>query len=373
MPDWWLGTCASSPERRSPSSQPEAAGRCWQPVPRHGRFLPRPFGFCASQGAGSVFSAAFLDRWLAMAVTRRRQRPSPASRPACGVHFPRPPCHRPAARCSRPRRGFSGDPWVRLMADDLPWRTLGRSGIAVPAVGIGCWAIGGPDSNLGLPMGWDSGADERAAAAGLEAAWAGGARLFDTADIYGHGRSERLIGRLVAGVRRDEIVLSSKVGYFAGTAEHGFEPGHMCASRSRRWRTLEPTTWTSTSSTIPTSVPGTDGSTGRPRPWRSSGPRVWSERSARQGRTGSRWSGSGLPGCAHRQDRSLLPHGRGGGCGRPCGSGQPAHADGPIQRHLLVRRPALPRGAGQQATRAKPFGGNGWRWSDIRSARSPFP
>ncbi len=122
------------------------------------------------------------------------------------------------------------------MTDDLPWRTLGRSGIAVPAVGIGCWAIGGPDSNLGLPMGWDSGGYVRAAAAGLEAGWAGGARLFDTADIYGHGRSERLIGRLVAGVRRDEIVLSSKVGYFAGTAEHGFEPGHM---RRQLEQTLE--------------------------------------------------------------------------------------------------------------------------------------
>ncbi|WP_431929941.1 aldo/keto reductase [Nonomuraea jabiensis] len=109
----------------------------------------------------------------------------------------------------------------------LPQRTLGRCGITVPAVGIGCWAIGGPDDNLGLPMGWSTGASAAQAAAGLETAWERGARLFDTADVYGHGRSERLLGGLVARVPRDEIVLVSKVGYFAGTAEHGFEPRHM--------------------------------------------------------------------------------------------------------------------------------------------------
>lgn len=109
----------------------------------------------------------------------------------------------------------------------LPVRTLGRTGITVAAVGIGCWAIGGPDHNLGMPMGWASGADEAAALAGLEAAWELGARLFDTADVYGHGRSERRLGCLVAQVPRSEIVVSSKVGYFAGTAPHGFDPGHM--------------------------------------------------------------------------------------------------------------------------------------------------
>lgn len=118
----------------------------------------------------------------------------------------------------------------------LPVRVLGRCGITAPAVGVGCWGIGGPDVNLGLPMGWDSGADDGAALAGLLAAWDCGARLFDTADVYGHGRSERLLGRLVAQVPRDEIVLVSKVGYFTGTAEHGFQPGHM---RRQLEQTLE--------------------------------------------------------------------------------------------------------------------------------------
>ncbi|MEV8544429.1 aldo/keto reductase [Streptomyces sp. NPDC051572] len=109
----------------------------------------------------------------------------------------------------------------------LPTRTLGRTGITAPALGIGCWAIGGPDHNLGLPMGWSTGADEGAAIAGLETSWELGARLYDTADVYGHGLSERRLGRLVAQVPREQIVLSSKVGYFTGTAEHGFDPRHM--------------------------------------------------------------------------------------------------------------------------------------------------
>lgn len=51
-----------------------------------------------------------------------------------------------------------------------------------------------------------------------------GVNLFDTADIYGHGRSERFVGRLVADAPRDSVVLVSKVGYFAGTAPHGYHP-----------------------------------------------------------------------------------------------------------------------------------------------------
>jgi methylglyoxal reductase len=93
-------------------------------------------------------------------------------------------------------------------------------------VGIGCWAIGGPDVNLGLPMGWGP-IDEGAALAGLERAHEWGVSLFDTADVYGHGRSERLLGRFVEQVPRDSVVLSSKVGYFAGTAPHGYHPRHM--------------------------------------------------------------------------------------------------------------------------------------------------
>ncbi len=111
------------------------------------------------------------------------------------------------------------------MPDLFTRRTL-ACGLSMYPVGIGCWAIGGPDTNLGLPMGWST-ADEAAALPGLEAAYQLGANLFDTADVYGHGRSEQLLGRLVRQVPRDSLVISSKVGYFAGTAAHPYLPSAM--------------------------------------------------------------------------------------------------------------------------------------------------
>ncbi|ETA00831.1 putative oxidoreductase, aryl-alcohol dehydrogenase like protein [Frankia casuarinae] len=99
-------------------------------------------------------------------------------------------------------------------------------GLTVHPIGVGCWAIGGPDHNLGLPMGWST-ADDHASRAGLELAYTLGANLFDTADVYGHGHSERLLGHLVEQVDRDSLVLSSKVGYFAGTAAHAYLPAAM--------------------------------------------------------------------------------------------------------------------------------------------------
>ncbi|WP_406313330.1 aldo/keto reductase [Streptosporangium sp. NBC_01639] len=94
------------------------------------------------------------------------------------------------------------------------------------AIGAGCWTIGGAATNGGVPIGWD-GVDPDQAYAGLVRAHEAGVTLFDTADVYGLGRSERLLGRLLAHVRRELLVISSKVGYFAGTAAHPYHPAQM--------------------------------------------------------------------------------------------------------------------------------------------------
>ena len=114
-------------------------------------------------------------------------------------------------------------------------RIILPEGVPVARLGVGCWPIGGPADNLGMPMGWST-ADDGRALAGLERAFELGARLFDTADVYGLGHSERLLGQLLRGVDRRQVALSSKVGYFAGTAPHGYEPGHM---RRQLEQTLE--------------------------------------------------------------------------------------------------------------------------------------
>ncbi len=88
-------------------------------------------------------------------------------------------------------------------------RTLGRSGIEVSAMGLGCWAIGGPYTNPeGNPCGWgkvDDDASKRAIHRGIEL----GVTLFDTAACYGAGHSERVLGEALKG-RRDKVVIATK-------------------------------------------------------------------------------------------------------------------------------------------------------------------
>lgn len=109
---------------------------------------------------------------------------------------------------------------------DMPRRVVPGLNAEVSALGAGCWTIGGAATNGGVPIGWDS-VDSDAAYAGLARAHELGVSLFDTADVYGLGRSERLLGRLLATLDRSTVVVSSKVGYFTGTARHGYEPAQM--------------------------------------------------------------------------------------------------------------------------------------------------
>ena len=89
-------------------------------------------------------------------------------------------------------------------------RTLGRSGIQVSPMGFGCWAIGGPYWAGEQPLGWGEVDDEESVRA-LHRALDLGITFFDTADIYGAGHSERVLGRALAG-RRDEVVIATKFG-----------------------------------------------------------------------------------------------------------------------------------------------------------------
>jgi aryl-alcohol dehydrogenase-like predicted oxidoreductase len=91
-------------------------------------------------------------------------------------------------------------------------RVLGRSGIEVSAIGMGCWAIGGQWSNkrTGISLGWGAVDDDESVRA-IHHALELGVTFFDTADTYGAGHSERVLGRALAG-RRDRTVIATKWG-----------------------------------------------------------------------------------------------------------------------------------------------------------------
>lgn len=80
--------------------------------------------------------------------------------------------------------------------------TLGQSGIACSAVGLGTWAMGG--------WMW-GGNDDAAAIEALRASLDAGVSLIDTAPAYGLGRAERLVGQALRG-RRQEAVIATKCG-----------------------------------------------------------------------------------------------------------------------------------------------------------------
>jgi aryl-alcohol dehydrogenase-like predicted oxidoreductase len=81
----------------------------------------------------------------------------------------------------------------------------------VSALGFGCWTIGGPFSDTdGKPLGWGQ-VDDDVSIAAIRRAMELGVTFFDTADVYGAGHSERVLGRAVAG-HRDEVVIASKWG-----------------------------------------------------------------------------------------------------------------------------------------------------------------
>ncbi len=89
-------------------------------------------------------------------------------------------------------------------------RSLGRSGIEVSAIGMGCWAIGGPAWRGDRPIGWSKVDDDESARA-IREALDRGVTLFDTADVYGCGHSERVLGKALKD-RRDDVVIATKFG-----------------------------------------------------------------------------------------------------------------------------------------------------------------
>ena len=90
------------------------------------------------------------------------------------------------------------------MLDDalMPTRTLGRTGRTVSAVGLGTWQLGAD---------WGDVSEEDAKAV-LDVSAAAGVTLFDTADVYGDGRSERVIGAWLAANPGSGVVVATKMG-----------------------------------------------------------------------------------------------------------------------------------------------------------------
>ena len=87
---------------------------------------------------------------------------------------------------------------------------LGRTGLEISRMGLGSWAIGGPCMDNGTQMGWGDVDDEQSIRS-IHMALDAGVNYLDTANIYGAGHSEEVVGRAIQG-RRDKVVVSTKFG-----------------------------------------------------------------------------------------------------------------------------------------------------------------
>jgi aryl-alcohol dehydrogenase-like predicted oxidoreductase len=96
-------------------------------------------------------------------------------------------------------------------------RTLGRSNIHVSALGLGCWAIGGPWRWLDGQGGWGD-IDDNESIRAIHSALDHGINFFDTAANYGTGHSERILARALEG-KRDRVILATKFGFHVNEAE----------------------------------------------------------------------------------------------------------------------------------------------------------
>jgi aryl-alcohol dehydrogenase-like predicted oxidoreductase len=107
-------------------------------------------------------------------------------------------------------------------------RALGRSGVEVSRIILGCGNFGGLGSSI---VHYGAGETEGEAHAIMDAAWEAGITTFDTADAYGGGRSESFIGRWLSAQGpdvRDRIVLTTKTFNPMGAgADHGLAPGRV--------------------------------------------------------------------------------------------------------------------------------------------------
>jgi aryl-alcohol dehydrogenase-like predicted oxidoreductase len=90
-----------------------------------------------------------------------------------------------------------------MAISSLEKRILGKSGIAITKIGVGLWAIGGDA--------WGP-TEDRESLNVIDAALDAGVTFFDTADVYGAGHSEELLGQAMKG-RRDRFIVATKIGW----------------------------------------------------------------------------------------------------------------------------------------------------------------
>jgi len=110
----------------------------------------------------------------------------------------------------------------------MNFRELGKSGVKVSEISLGCWTMGGLNWVNGHANGWAN-VDEDEIVAAIKTGIDAGVNHFDNADVYGNGKAEQMLRRAFdkLGLNTNDFVVATKVGHFPGTAAHAYEPAHI--------------------------------------------------------------------------------------------------------------------------------------------------
>ena len=121
----------------------------------------------------------------------------------------------------------------------MEYRMFGRTGMRVSVLGLGCGGFGGVGS---APELFGKGEDKATAFALMNRAWDEGINYFDTADSYGGGVSETIVGAWLTERKvRDQLILSTKVGYAVpgGPNDQGLSRRHLTQAIEGSLRRLQ--------------------------------------------------------------------------------------------------------------------------------------
>ena len=107
-------------------------------------------------------------------------------------------------------------------------RKIGKTELSVSEISFGCWTMGGLNWVNGNPNGWAN-VDEDEVTQAIKVALDAGVNHFDNADVYGNGKAEQMLARVLErlGVDTNSVIIATKIGHFPGTATHAYEPSHI--------------------------------------------------------------------------------------------------------------------------------------------------
>ena len=116
--------------------------------------------------------------------------------------------------------------------------TLGKTNAEVSAISLGTWSYGGANKQGKIPVGWEGQLDDDSINALLRCHEIG-INHWDTADVYGNGQSEQVIGSLWGQIPRTDIFLATKVGWDDGGYGHYYHPVPMRRQMEKSLKNLK--------------------------------------------------------------------------------------------------------------------------------------